>query len=181
MFENLRRTLRDLLDTSNTTVGEPASLAQMRDTLVQARVGLADLREGIAGTRRQRDAKRQELETVRRRKGQAAAISDMETVRVAEHYEGVLAERVAVLEQKIGAQEAELALAEQEVGEMTAELKRALSGVAPPRPTGVDPLADPEREAIDAEIANLERSRNARAREVDAESRLADLKRRMGK
>ena len=182
MFENLRRTLRDLLDASASSSSAPASLAQMRDTLVQARVGLGDLHEGLEESRRQVAAKRQELDTVRRRKGQAQAINDAETVAVAERYESVLAERVAVLEEKVRVQEAEYALAEQDVSAMTAELKRAMGGIAPPpRAESIDPLADPEREALNDEIASLERSRRRATRDADAESRLADLKRRMGK
>lgn len=182
MFEKLRRTLRDLLDASPGSSSAPASLAQMRDTLVQARVGLGDLHEGLEETRRLVAARRQELETVRRRKGQAQAISDAETVAVADRYEAVLAGRVAVLEEKVRVQEAEYALAEQDVSAMTTELKRAIGGLArSSRAESIDPLADPDREALYDEIANLERSRKRATREADAESRLADLKRRMGK
>jgi hypothetical protein len=154
----------------------------MRETLVQARVGLAELREGIDETRRQLNAKRGELETVRRRKGQALAISDEETVRVAERYETVLAERVSVLERKVEVQDAELRLAEDEVAAMTAELRGAIGAVPPPPKSGAsDPLADPAREALDAELSSLERSRTRSAREADADARLAEMKRKMGK
>ena len=71
MFENLRRSLRDLLDAHPGGADAP-SLAQMRETLVQARVGLADMRQGIEGTRLALTAKQRELETVQRRKAQAA-------------------------------------------------------------------------------------------------------------
>lgn len=154
----------------------------MRDTLVQARVGLGDLREGVEETRRQVAAKRQELETVRRRKGQAEAISDAETVAVAERYEHALAERVAVLQEKLRVQEAEYALAERGVSAMTSELRRAVGAGAPPPGAGsIDPLADPGSAALHDELAHLERSRMRATREADAESRLADLKRQMGK
>src|SRR5690349_14600628 len=93
MFENLRRSLRDLLD-AHPGEGDAPSLAQMRETLVQARVGLADMRQGIEGTRLALTAKQRELETVQRRKAQAAAIGDAETVRVAERYEAELASRI---------------------------------------------------------------------------------------
>ena len=154
----------------------------MRETLVQARVGLAELREGVADSRRQLEAKRSELETVRRRKGQAVSISDEETVRVAERYEGVLAERVLVLERKVEVQEQELHLAENEVAAMTAELRGAIGSVPPPaKAAATDPLTDPAREAVEQELAHLERSRTRASREADADARLAEMKRKMGK
>lgn len=154
----------------------------MRETLVQARVGLGELREGVSESRRKLDAKRKELETVRRRKGQAQQIADEETVRVAERYEAVLAERVAVLERKVEAQDAELLLAEGEVAAMTAELRGAIGSVPPPPKAGSpDPLADPVREALDQELNNLERTRSRASREADADARLAEMKRKMGK
>jgi len=182
VFEKLRRSLHELLDAVPNPVDSRASLARMRETLVQARVGLAELREGVADSRRRLDAKRSELETVRRRKGQAIAITDQETVRVAERYELVLAERVTVLERKLEAQEAELRLAEDEVAAMTAELRGAIGGVPSPPKTGApDPLVDPVREALDEELSSLERSRARSARDAEAEARLAEMKRKMGK
>lgn len=152
----------------------------MRETLVQARVGLADMRQGIEGTRLSLTAKQRELETVRRRKAQAAAIGDGETVRVAERYEGELASRIEVLTRKLAAQEDEVALGEREVSEMTAELRKAIGGVAPVPGSVPDPLATAESAALD-ELASLERSRARAARDAHADERLAELKRRMGK
>ena len=86
--------MRDLLDAHPGHGDVGPSLAQMRETLVQARVGLADMRQGIEGTRLSLTAKQREIETVRRRKAQAAAIGDAETVGVAERYEGELASRI---------------------------------------------------------------------------------------
>jgi len=180
MFENLRRSLRDLLD-SQPGHGEAApSLAQMRETLVQARVGLADMRQGIESTRLSLTAKQRELETVQRRKAQATAIGDAETVRVAERYETELASRVEVLARKLAVQEDEVAIGEREVSEMTAELRRAIGGVAPVPGVAEDPLADPDSAALD-ELSALERSRARAARDAHADDRLAELKRRMGK
>ena len=123
---------------------------------------------------------------MRRRKGQAQSIADAETVRVAERYESELASRVEVLRRKLAAQEDELALAEREVGEMTAELRKAIGGGsaaagASARPTAaIDPLADEQSAALD-ELAALERARGRATRDADADARLAELKRRMGK
>ena len=180
MFENLRRSLRDLIDSHPGPGDAGPSLAQMRETLVQARVGLADMRQGIEGTRLSLNAKQRELETVQRRKAQAAAIGDAETVRVAERYEAELVSRIEVLARKVAVQEDEVALGEREVSEMTAELRKAIGG-APPMPgVAEDPLAGADRAALD-ELSSLERSRTRAARDAHADERLAELKRRMGK
>jgi hypothetical protein len=179
MFENLRRSLRDLLD-SEPGSGNAPSLAQMRETLVQARVGLAEMRQGVEETRIALVAKERELETVRRRKAQAVAINDAETVRVAERYEEELASRIEVMSRKLAVQGDELALGEREVGEMTAELRKAIGGVPPVPGVAADPLADADSAALD-ELSSLERSRARAARDAHADERLAELKRRMGK
>ena len=180
MFENLRRSLRDLLDASPDQGGALPSLGQMRQTLVQARVGLADMRQGVEESRLALAAKQRELETVQRRKAQAQAIGDAETVRVAERYEAELLSRIDVLARKAGVQEEELALGEREVAEMTAELRKAIGGIGPVPEVASDPLADAQSEALD-ELSSLERSRARAARDAGADERLAELKRRMGK
>jgi len=152
----------------------------MRETLVQARVGLAEMRQGVEETRIALAAKERELETVRRRKAQAAAIEDAETVRVAERYEQELVSRIEVMTRKLGVQGDELALGEREVSEMTAELRKAIGAVPPVPGVAADPLADADSAALD-ELSSLERSRARAARDAHADERLAELKRRMGK
>lgn len=180
MFENLRRSLRDLIDAHPGQGDAAPTLAQMRETLVRARVGLADMRQGVEETRLALTSKQRELETVQRRKAQATAIGDAETVRVAERYEAELVARIEVLARKVGVQEDELALGEREVSEMTAELRKAIGGVPPVPGTVPDPLADADSAALD-ELSSLERSRARAARDAHADERLAELKRRMGK
>jgi hypothetical protein len=87
---------------------------------------------------------------------------------------------------KLDAQEAELAIAERDVAEMTAELKQAMLGV--PGAVSIDDAAAAEADAvlddssgIASELVALGRARTRSAREADAEQRLAELKRRMGK
>jgi hypothetical protein len=187
MVENFRQSLRDLMDRSTPPEDRRAGLAQMKQTLVQARMGLDDLRAGIAQTRQRLAVEQRELETVRRRKGLAAGIDDTETVALAEKYEALHAERTGVLERKLSAQEAELALVEREVGEMTTALKGALAGAT----TGT-PLANGDETAeLDAmldgsagvaeEIDALGRASKRSAREAEADRLLAELKRKMGK
>jgi hypothetical protein len=187
MFEHFRQSLRDLMDRSTPPEERRAGLAQMKQTLVQARMGLDDLRAGIAQTRQRLAAEQRELETVRRRKGLAAGINDTETVALAEKYESLHAERTGVLERKLSAQEAELALVEREVGEMTTALKGALSGATTGSPlpnadatAELDAMLDGSATVAD-EIDALGRAGTRSAREAEADRLLAELKRKMGK
>jgi predicted nucleic acid-binding Zn-ribbon protein len=185
MFDSFRQSLRDLMDRSTPPEERRAGLARMKQTLVQARMGLDDLRAGIAATRQRLATEQSELETVRRRKGLAAGINDLETVALAEKYETLHAERTTVLTNKLSAQEAELAMVEREVAEMTAALKAAMSGADTPPPLSSE-RAEVE-EALDGganvaqEIDALGRASARSAREAEADRLLAELKRRMGK
>jgi hypothetical protein len=193
MFDSFRQTLRDLMDRATPPEERRAGLARMKQTLVTARLGLDDLRAGVAATRKRLEAEQRELETVRRRRGLAAGISDAETVALAEKYEKHHAERAEVYARKLAAQEAELAIAERDVAEMAAELKNAMLGTGAGGAVGaearaaaaaVDEAAD---EAADAstrmaeELDAMGRARARSERDADAERRLAELKRRMGK
>ena len=101
MFESLRKSLDDLLSRSTPPEERRQIVSRMRDTLVQAKVGLQDLRDGLAQSKRRLDLERRELDTVLRRKRLAEQINDAETVRLATQYEQMHAERVAVLERKL--------------------------------------------------------------------------------
>lgn len=159
----------------------------MKGTLVQARMGLDELRDALKLTQRKLDAERRELETVRRRKELALKVQDTETVTVAERFEKTHDERVRLLEEKLTVQTREVELAEREVEAMKADIRAAMTGVSPPPAAG--PLDDPEddptgeaaakqtREEIDA----LARARARADRAADADRMLEELKRKMGK
>lgn len=200
MFENLRQSLDDLLARATKPEDRRAVIAQMKDALVHARVAVDDLRKGVRETQLRLDAERRELETVLRRKGLAAGINDAETVAIAERYERQHGERVRVLEAKLDAQQAELALAEREVEQMGTELRGAIAGVPGAAGTAPGHEAAAAREVDDLlnesgagrdpleQDANLESEISAAARagrrarlEQEADARLAELKRRMGK
>ena len=185
MFDSFRQSLRDLMDRATPPEERRAGLARMKQTLVQARMGLDDLRGGIEQTRQRLAVEQAELETVRRRKGLAAGINDAETVALAEKYEALHAERSEVLARKLAVQESELALVEREVGEMTAALKSAVVGAGETTPLSnesrdVDEMLDGGAN-VAQEIDALGRASARSAREADADRLLAELKRRMGK
>jgi hypothetical protein len=189
MFDSFRQSLSDFMDRATPPEERRAVLARMKQTLVQARMGLDDLRGGVAQTRQRLEAERRELATMTRRKGLAAGINDAETQALAEKYEQHHRERAEVLERKLSAQEAELGIAERDVAEMTAELKQAVAGVGGPGgsipPEGAasaeaDTMVDGGKQVAD-EIDALGRAAARSAREAEAERQLAELKRRMGK
>ena len=183
MFDSFRKSLEDLMNRATPPEERRTIVARMRDTLIQAKASLNDLRAGLAKTRRQLEVEERELATVRRRKELANGIGDRETVEIATRYEETHSKRVEIVRQKLAAQEAELALAEREVETMTTELKSAAlgsdgTGSTPSIDPGVDP--DSADEALRSEIDALRRTRDRSAREAEAERRLEELKRRMG-
>jgi hypothetical protein len=185
MFEHLRQSLKDLASGAIPPAQRSAAMAHMRATLVQARVGLADIAAAIETTRSRLAAEQGELDTVRRRKALAAQIGDNETVDIASRFEEKHAGRVDVLARKLAVQEDELRLAEAEVAGMMSELKSVAAGVG----SGLNPDT-PERAADDVlneaenlrrDIDGLARQRAREARESAADDRLAELKRKMQK
>ena len=188
MFENFRQALDALLARGTPPEDRRALLAHMRETLARAKVGVDDLREGVEKARRRLAQERRELETVRRRRRLAGDVGDAQTVAVAERFEAHHAERVHVLEQKVAVQERELALAEQEVAEMTTAFKSAVAGAtsAGAKPSIEEQAAREVEEAMggaaeSAEFDHLRRAHARQERDAEAERRLAELKRRMGK
>lgn len=158
-------------------------MVRMKSTLVQARLGVDDLREGLEQTRRKLEVERRELDTVRRRKSLAQGINDAETVGIAERFEAQHEEKLRILTEKVAVQEREVALAERELDEMKAELRKAMaSGPTVGMSASLDdPLAEEDGTKVSDEIDALARERARTDRAADAERRLEELKRKMGK
>jgi hypothetical protein len=192
VFDGFRRSFDELLSRATRPEDRRVAAAGMRDTLVQAKVGLDDLRDALARARAHLGVEERELETVRRRKGLAEGIGDQQTVDIAARYEQMHVERADVLRKKVAAQEAEVALGERDVASMTAELKAVMSGVDPRvagahaaaemnQPSGAAPNDVSAGDGVAGEIDALGRAAARAEREADAERRLDELKRRMGK
>ncbi len=190
MFESLKSTIEDLLGGRVHPGDRRAVINDMKQALVMAKLGVEDLEQGVAITRKKLDAERQGLDTVMRRKGLAAGINDAETVAIAEKYEGQHREKIAVLERKLEAQEAEASIARRDYDEMLTQLKAASAGAgsvgagaAPPGtsrgPTDAE-LGLPDDGALNAELDSMHRQRAREAKDADADARLEELKRRMG-
>lgn len=166
-FDSFRRSFDDLLNRATRPEERRSVAARMRETLVQAKVGLGEMRDALNTARERLAAEERELATVRRRKQLAENIKDQETVDIATRFEQQHAERVEVLRQKVTVQAAELSLAERDVESMSTELRNAL-GSGEMRPTA----------SIDEEGAESAAARRAQ-READADRRLEELKKRM--
>ncbi len=188
MFDELRDSLRAL--SSRLDPDERRRMSSgMREAMVHAKLAVNDMRAALAVTEQRLRSEQAELETVRRRQGLAADIGDDETVAVAERFAAQHAERVAVLESKRMVQQQELSLAEREYEQMSADLRRVMAGMAP-ESSNAETAAAREVEALlsdeplpdDDPLATPPPSRRTRSeREADAEARLADLKRKLGR
>ncbi len=185
MFESLRATISDLLGGRVAPADRRAVLADMKGALIQAKMGVEDLREGVEITRRRLADEREKLETATRRKTLAEGINDTETVALAAKYEAQHTERVAVLTRKLEAQEAECGLAERDYDEMVRQLKQANVGVgsglssANRAPTDEE-LGLPNDAPLRSELDGLARGRQRAEREAGADAALEALKKRMG-
>ncbi len=183
MFEDIRQALRDLLSGGVPPNERRAVLADMRETLVRARMGLDDLRRSRDETRKRLEQEVRDHETAERRRTLAEQIGDAETAAIAVRFAVHHAERVAVFQRKLESQEAELALVDGEVTEMTAQLKAVMagagSGLGSSAATPQEVLSDDE--SLRAELDGIRRAEARAARDAAAEERLAELKRRMGK
>jgi hypothetical protein len=187
VFDGFRRSFDDLLARATRPEERRTVVSRMKDTLVQARVGLDELREALAVAKRRLAVEEDELATIRRRKQLAEGIDDRETVDIAAKYEAMHAERVSVLQRKVDAQVSELELAERDVAQMSAELKAVASGAdaragAPEIGLGGDAAGMGDGgAALRDEINGIDRARRQAEREADAARRLDELKRKMGK
>jgi chaperonin cofactor prefoldin len=185
VFDEVRQAFRELLHGNVTPEGRRELIGVMKDTLVRARLAMDDLRDGVEATRKRVERERLELATIRRRKGLAQGVGDVETVTVAERFEAQLVERLGVLERKLEVQESELALVEREVTEMKEQLKSALAGVGSGMHAGtVDAAADPlddGRAGLEQQLNEMRRAQHRANANADADAALEELKKRMGR
>lgn len=146
--------------------------AGLRGALVEFKVALDQLREGLARTETELDRARRELTDYERRGRLAAEIEDAETVRVAEEFITRTRERVDLLERKVIVQRDEVAIAERELEATRLRFQRASHGLPLDPPSSGDPL-DPDL----PEDPYLDR----RAREQVVDAQLEALKKKLGR
>lgn len=193
MFDALRATISDLLGGRIAPADRRAVITEMKRALVQAKLGVDDLREGVELTTRRVEAEREQHATAARRRQLAEGIGDAETAALAAKYEAQHAERLAVLERKLEAQVAEFGLAERDYDEMLAQLKQADRGVGAGMAPGAHDrmmggaggLSDEELglrndAPLNAELDALGRARRRAEREAGVDAALEALKKKMG-
>lgn len=186
MFESLRATIGDLLGGRVAPADRRAVIADMKRALVQAKMGLDDLKEGVELTKRRVAAEREQFETASRRRTLAEGINDAETAAIAAKYEAQHQERLGVLERKLDVQLAELGLVERDYDEMLAQLKQANAGAgsglnAASRGPTDEELGLPNDAPLRSELDALGRARQRADREAGADAALEALKRKMGR
>jgi hypothetical protein len=184
VFERLRDAFQAALDAASP--GDLRDLAgRMREAVIEAKVGVREMREALARTEAELGAERQRLADAERRGRLAGEIQDGETVAVAERFAAKHRERVDVLERKLAAQRDELALAERELGEMQGQLERAAKARTGGGSVeqawrdleaagGTRPGVDPRDELLKADMDRAQR-------EAEAQRQLEELKKRMRK
>src|SRR3954470_356080 len=96
VFDNLRQSFDDLLARATKPEERRLVASRMKETLVQARMGLDDLRNGLTKARERLASEETELDTVKRRRQLAEGINDKETVDIAAKYEEMHQERVNI-------------------------------------------------------------------------------------
>ena len=182
MFDGLKARLDRLLRERGPL--EPRAIAAgFREALIEARLGVTEMRRALAAAEAELESERKQLSDAERRGRLAAGVSDAETVAVAERFAARHRERVTLLERKIVVQRDELALAEREMAEISAQLRSAArSG---PRSESIEAAwrdleaAGGSREAEESDRLAADHERRKRDEAVEAQ--LAYLKKKMGR
>jgi hypothetical protein len=184
--------LRDALERALAAATPPEDLGEiasrMREAVIEQKAGVRAMQEALAQAEALLAHHQGELATARRRRELAAGIADAETVAVAEKYIAKTGEHVGVLEKKVVAQREELALAERELAEMTAQLQEAAR--RNPATTAERSAAGAwnalggagmDRPETDLEGELLKGRMERAAREAQADAKLDELKKKMGR
>lgn len=186
MFEGLRSRIEQFLAEHTAPADARASAAMLQQAVIEARVSLSQMKDGIVATERELALERKQLEDAERRGRMALEIADQETADLAARYTTRHRERTLILERKLVVQREELVLAERDVAEWTAQLRAAKQGLASGAASVGAAWRDvesaggtrPETDlAGDLLKSNLDRA----AHEAAAEEQLAHLKRKLGK
>jgi hypothetical protein len=182
-FDNFRKSLEDLMARHTAPADRRAVASQMRDTLIQAKMGLSEMRDGLQKARMLLEHEERELETVKRRRQMALDINDAETVAIADKFMATHTDRIELLRRKVAVQEDEVRMAEADVESMTRDLKSAVGGTGDFAPNV--PSSSPDLDLNGANVANeidaLGRARARAEHHARADAELEELKRRMGK
>jgi len=186
MFDSWRERLEQLL--SDLTPGsDPRERSgQLREAMIELKVGLRAMHDGIGPTQRELTEERRHLADVERRGELAAAIPDEETVRVAGEFAAKHRERIALLERKLTVQQEEIVIAERDLDELRRRFKAATMGLeddgtlASVNEAWRDlEAAGGQRPETDLEGELLKSDMDRKSKEAAVNEQLAYLKRKM--
>jgi hypothetical protein len=186
VFEGLRSRIEQFLAEHTAPADARASAAMLQQAVIEAKVSIAQMKDGITATERELGLEQKQLEDAERRGRMATDIADQETVDLAARYTARHRERALILERKLVVQREELVLAERDIGEWMAQLRAAKQGLSAGAASSGAAWRDiesaggtrPETDmGGDLLRSNLDRA----AHEAAAEEQLAHLKRKLGK
>lgn len=144
--------------------------AMLREALLEFKVGIGQLQEGLQRTEADLIRVREEVTVYTRRGVMAADIGDEETRSVAEEFLAKTRERVDLLERKVLVQRDELFLAERDYAATRERFQAARLGVNPPVGDAAGSLDD------DAMAPSDQFQLDQRAREAAVDAQLEMLK-----
>ena len=187
MFEGLRARLEKLLADHTPPEDPRARTAALHAALLDTKVALGSMRDGLATAERNLAEERRQLADAERRGRMAGEIGDAETGRVAEQFVARHRERIAVLEAKIAAQRAELALTERDLEQLTTEWRAAKLGTDGRRTASQEAAwrdleaAGAARPETDLEGELLKQQISKAEMDAAVAAQLEHLKRKMGR
>jgi hypothetical protein len=182
VFEGLKARLDRLF--ADAPVDRRAAEGDLREALIEAKVGLGVMREALAKTDAELAGERRQQADAERRGALAAEIGDTETVEIAARFAARHAERAEVLQRKVEVQREELRLAEREAAEIAAMFRARGAAQAGDsvraawRDLEAAGGTRPETD-LDGVLQKAEQDRRLRDEAVDAQ--LARLKKKFGK
>lgn len=167
-LDDIKAHLDRIFATRQGSTREQAAI--LREALLEFKVGIGQLHEGLSRTEAELTRAREEVIVYTRRGVMAADIGDEETRALAEEYLTKSRERVDLLERKVVVQRDELFLAERDYAATKERFKSAR--------LGVDPPADPGLGSLDGDtMAPSDQFQlDQRAREAAVEAQLEMLK-----
>lgn len=186
MFEGLRSRIEQFLAEHTAPADARASAAMLQQAVIEAKVSLSQMKDGLAATERELTLERKQLEDAERRGRLATEIADQETADLASRYMTRHRERAEILERKLVVQREELVLAERDIAEWTAQLRAAKQGLGSGAASAGAAWRDIEsaggtRPETDMGGDLLKSNLDRAAHEAAAEEQLAHLKRKLGK
>jgi hypothetical protein len=186
MFEGWRDRLEQLMADLTPGTDPRERTGPLREAMIELKMGLQAMREGLDATVGKLEEQRQHLADVERRGRLAADVPDPETVRIAEEFAEKHGERITMLERKLAVQQQEMTMAQRDLDQLRASYKAASMGLEDDGNLASVNQAWRELEAAggqrpetDLKGELLQADLDRKAKQAAVEEQLAYLKRKM--